>query len=93
MDTNLLREFGFPVAMAITFCGALIWTLRLFISHFMKSLNEANIERKEITNKFTLVVENHISHNTEAMNSVCAQLKDMGRDHKEFSEQLEKIKV
>jgi hypothetical protein len=92
MDPNLIKEFGFPTAMAITFVVATLWTLKLFIKHFMDSLREANIERKDITTKFTAIVENHIAHNTECLSDICSQMKEMGRDHKEFSVQLAGMK-
>ena len=88
MTPDMIREFGFPMSMAITFCVALIWSLKVFINHFMASLRDANIERKDMVLKFTTVVENHIAHNTQALGEMCSQLKEMSAEHRDFNNKL-----
>ena len=80
MTLEILREFGFTVAMAVTFLGVLVWIIKIMLTHFLGSIKEANTERKEMTNKFTGVIENHIKHNTEALKDLSFGFKDMKTD-------------
>ncbi|MCM8774467.1 MAG: hypothetical protein NC820_07030 [Candidatus Omnitrophica bacterium] len=88
---DLLKEFGFPVTMALTFAGVMIWIAKLLITHFLMSVKEASDERKEITAKFTTIIENHIQHNTQTLQNICDQMKDMSREHKEFMVEIKRM--
>jgi len=91
MSTDLLREFGLPATMLLSFGGFLIWIGKFAITHFVESIKDATAERKEMTAKFTAVVENHITHNSQCLTESISQMKEMRRDHDEFSIQLAKV--
>ena len=88
---DMIREFGFPISMALTFGGVAIWIVKISITHFLKSIDEATIERKAMTEKFTTVIENHIVHNTQALGDLCGQMKDMQGEHRQFLMEIAKL--
>ena len=77
---TVIKEFGLQVGLIIVllcFC----W---LIINKFLKSLktttDEATNERKELTSKYNIMIENHISHNTEAQREMIQALRDLRTD-------------
>ena len=90
--SSLIRDFGFPIVMALILVGTFVWVVRIAIIHFIKSINEATIERKELTLKFATVVENHIAHNTEALQALCGKMAEGSEEHKEFMQELRRAK-
>jgi len=62
-----LREFGFPMFVALSLMLMFVLAIGAMIRKFFKNMEDANQERKEITARFTAVLEGSLQSNTQQL--------------------------
>jgi len=62
---ELVRNFGPTIAITISCIGVILWIVQVSIRHFIKTLDQTTLERKELTDNFTATINTHIKNSTE----------------------------
>jgi len=62
---ELVRNFGPGVAISLSSLALMGWLVKVLLSHFLKTIDQATTERKEITDNFTATINTHIKNSTE----------------------------
>jgi len=87
-----IREYGLAIGVLIFFAGITGMMVRAFI----KYLNEERADRQAQVADYKTLAENHISHNTQIMQDMINQVKQMGtdscREHGEIKSKLDDLK-
>jgi ABC-type multidrug transport system fused ATPase/permease subunit len=65
-DPTILKEYGLAIFLVVFLIGVFVYLLRTIIKQWTN---------QSIT--FTTVIQNHLTHNTQAMNDTCRILTDM----------------
>ena len=92
---TIIKEFGLAVGLIVILLG-FCWYL---VNKFIKSMNEATQERKEMTVKYNDMVANHINHSTETQRELIQGIRELrveihdsfkesANDHKRILEEL-----
>lgn len=89
---ELIRDFGFPIAMSVGLFSAFIWLTKMMQEHFKQQIISATEERKQLTDTFATTINNHINHNTAALNESLTALKEMRCEHNRILDGLETLK-
>ena len=87
----LMEKFGIGTVMLVLTIFFCWWMVR----KFMCFLEKSNAERKELIDRYNLVVENHMNHSTEVQENlvrslmdfrteIANSLKEHTRDHKDI---------
>jgi hypothetical protein len=65
-DLSILKEYGLAIFLVIFIIGVFVYLLRIIIKQWTQ---------QSIT--FTTIIQNHLTHSTQAMNDTCKILTDM----------------
>lgn len=65
-DISILREYGLAIFLVIVIVGLFTYLLKTIIRQWTQQ-----------SETFTLIIQNHLTHSTQAMNDTCKILTDM----------------
>ena len=65
-DPSILKEYGLAIFLVVFLIGVFVYLLRTIIKQWTE---------QSIT--FTNIIQNHLTHSTQAMNDTCKILTDM----------------
>jgi len=65
-DFNILREYGLAIFLVLVIVGLFTYLLKTIIKQWTE---------QSLT--FTSIIQNHLTHSTQAMNDTCKILTDM----------------
>lgn len=83
-EIQMIEKFGFPAAICLIFFGLFSWILRTIIKHFIDTIEDLNVERKEAHTVFVKSLEsmvNGLQENSliiERMHGAMAQIACFG---------------
>lgn len=87
-----IQDYGLAVGIIVA-CSTII---TIMVRAFIKYLEDERGARQKQVEAYMTLAENHISHNTEAMNSMITAIREIGRDncrdHDEIKSKLNDLK-
>jgi len=96
---TIIKDYGIQSGLIVILLSFLGWLVKKFVksqeniqAQFVKSLDEATTERKEITAKYQNFLGNHINENIQAQMSLTQSIKDFATEtHHAHNLMIEKL--